>query len=137
MTHPPETFESGTYGLGYPQPYPFPLPEGLPRSVSSLGLEASRVCFTGSGRVLGFTVSSTKASGQFVQVFDASTLPADGAIPLVSIDVATVTAKGIAWDPYGRWFDRGFVICNSSTQGSKTIGSADCLFDVQYVPQAI
>ena len=47
------------------------------------------------------------------------------------------TAKGVAFTPGGRWFTIGCIVCNSSTQGSKTIGSADCLFDVQYIPQVI
>ena len=136
-TFPTETFETTSYGLGYPNPYPFGVPEQLPRSAFSTVLEASHVAVSGACRVLGFTASSTRASGQFIQVFDATARPADGAIPLVSIDIATVTSKGLAWDPYGRWFDRGFVISNSTTQGSLTVGAADCLFDVQYIPQVI
>ncbi len=132
-----EPFEPQSYGLGYPQPYPFGVPETLPRSNSSQALASSLVAFTGQGRLLGFTASSTKGSGQFVQLFDAAAVPATGAIPLVSVDIATVTAKGVAFDPYGRWMDRGCVIVNSTTQGSLTIGLADCLFDVQYVPQVI
>jgi hypothetical protein len=86
---------------------------------------------------MGFSVSNTKTGSQFVQVFDSSTLPADGAIPLISIDIATATAKTLSFTPGGRWFTRGCVVCNSSTQGSKTLGSADCLFDAQYIPQVI
>jgi hypothetical protein len=133
----PETFETESYGLSVPNPYPWGAPEELPNNASSPALAASIVAFVGMGRLLGFTVSNTKASGQFIQVFDATSLPADGAVPPISIDIATVTAKGVAFDPAGRWMTRGCVICNSSTQGSKTIGSADCLFDVQYIPQVI
>ena len=32
----------------------------------------------------------------------------------------------------GREFESGLVICNSSTDATKTIGSADTFFDVQY-----
>jgi hypothetical protein len=134
---PTETFETQSYGLGYPQPYPFGIPEVLPRNATSLALEASHVVFSGQGRVLGLTVSSTRGSGQFIQIFDAISLPTTGAIPLVSVDIASATAKGVAFDPYGRWFDRGCVVSNSTTQGSLTIGSADCLFDVQFIPQVI
>ena len=133
----PETFEYQSYGLPVPQPYPFGVPEELPRNAFSTALANSIVAFTGQGRLLGFSVTSTRASGQFIQLFNSTTIPADGAIPLISIDIATVVAKGVAWDPWGRWMTAGCVICNSTTQGSKTIGSADCLFDVQYVPQVI
>jgi hypothetical protein len=27
----------------------------------------------------------------------------------------------------------GIILCNSTTQGTKTLGAADCIFDVQYV----
>lgn len=135
--YPVETFEDESYGLGTPNPYPWSLPEELPKSAHTTGLVASFVAFNGQGRLLGFTVSSTKASSQFIQLFDLVSLPADGAVPVLSIDIATVTAKGVAFDPGGRWMTRGCILCNSSTQGTKTIGSADCLFDVQYVPQVI
>jgi len=136
-TFAPETITTTAYGLAVPNPYPYGVPEELPRNAATTALSASIVAFTGQGRLMGFSVSSTRASGQFIQLFNASTLPADGAIPLVSIDIATVTAKGVAFDPSGRWMTIGCVICNSTTQGSKTLGSADCLFDVQYIPQVI
>ena len=135
--YPTETFETQSYGLGFPQPYPFGMPEELPRNAFTPALAASLVAFTGQGRVLGISVSSTKGSAQFFQVFNANAVPANGAVPLLSIDIATVTAKGIAFTPGGRWFSVGCVVANSSTQGSLTIGSADCLFDVQYIPQVI
>ena len=43
----------------------------------------------------------------------------------------------LEWSAGGRWMDRGIVWTNSSTQGTKTIGAADCLFDTQYLPQVI
>jgi hypothetical protein len=137
MSSTPETFEYQSYGLAVPNPYPWSIPEELPRNASTPALAASLVAFVGQGRLMGITVSNTKASSQFIQVFDATTLPADAAVPIISIDIATVIAKGISFDPGGRWMTRGCVICNSSTQGSKTIGSADCLIDVQYIPQVI
>jgi hypothetical protein len=112
-------------------------PEELPRNAATPALSSSIVAMVGSGRLVGFSVSNTKASAQFFQLFDLGALPADGAIPVLSIDIATVVAKSVNFGPDGRWMTRGIVICNSSTQGSKTIGSADCLFDVQYVPQVI
>lgn len=138
MSNPTITYENTSVGLGYVQPYPFlGIPEELPRNAFTPAVANSLVAFTGQGRVLGISISSTRASSQFIQVFNASSVPADGAVPLISIDIATVVAKAIAFDPYGRWFTIGCVVCNSSTQGTKTIGSADCLFDVQYIPQVI
>ena len=82
--------------------------------------------------VYGFTVYSTKASAQFLNVFNASALPADTAVPLFSWPLAANNGVGFSWAPNGRRFHAGLVLCNSSTDATKTIGSADCFFDVQY-----
>ena|SRR5437867_1633406 len=83
-----------------------------------------------SGLLFGFWVSSVAA--QFIQVFDASSLPADTAVPLLSFPVAATSGVGSAWIP-PRSFRNGLVLCNSSTQHTKTLGSADCIFDVQAI----
>lgn len=125
------------YDLALPNPYPYGLPEELPRSVANPALAASIVAMVGEGRLLGFTVTNTKASAQFFQLFDAGALPADTAVPLLAVDIAASSAKGVDWGTDGRWMSRGIVICNSSTIATKTLGAADCIFDVQYVPQVI
>ena len=129
--------EDPAYGLQLPQTYPWSWPEEMPRSAVNTTLAASFIAMEGQGRLLGVTVTNTKASAQFFQMFDASSLPADTAVPIISVDIAANTAKGLFWGESGRWMRQGIVFCNSSTQGTKTIGSADCLFDCQYVPQVI
>jgi hypothetical protein len=104
----------------------------LPNNSPSRTVEASRVVKTGNGILYGITVTNTKASAQFVQIFDASAVPADGAVPLLSKSVPAGDAVGLQWLP-GRVFLTGLVVCNSSTSATKTVGSADCLFDVQFV----
>ena len=86
------------------------------------------------GRVVvyGFTVYNTKASAQYLNVFDANTIPAEGAVPLFSWPLAAHTGVGFGYQPNGRQFQTGLVLCNSSTDATKTIGSADCQFDVQF-----
>jgi len=132
-----ETFPVDSYGLGEPQPYPYGPPEEYPRNASSNALASSQVGFAGQGRLYGFSVSSTRASGQFVQLFDASAVPANGAIPILSLNIATGTSIAVDFGSEGRWMRIGVVVANSTTQGSLTLGSADCLFDVQYLPQVI
>lgn len=82
--------------------------------------------------VQGFTVYSTKASAQYLNMFDADALPADTSVPIFSWALGANNGVGISWAPRGREFLSGLVLCNSSTDATKTIGSADCLFDVQY-----
>jgi hypothetical protein len=106
---------------------------GWPLNVSSQAAEASHIIKSGAGRLFGFTVYNSNVGAQFIQLHDAQTLPADGAVPVFVCKVATVVDKGVFWGDWGRFFDRGIVICNSSTFATKTIGAADCFFDAQYL----
>lgn len=103
-----------------------------PLNVSSLVLENSHIVKTGKGVLVGFTALNTAVAGQFIQVFDRSTLPLDGAVPDFVIDIGASTSRAVNWIP-GRTFHTGCFICNSSTAATKTIGSANCFFDVQYI----
>lgn len=82
--------------------------------------------------VYGVTVYSSKASAQWIQFFDANVLPADASVPLFVWNLAANIGVGFGWQPNGRQFQTGLVICNSSTETTKTIASADCFFDVQF-----
>jgi hypothetical protein len=104
----------------------------LPLNIHSNALAASISVKSGQAILYGFTVLNTNASAQYVQVFDARTLPADGIVPAVVVRVAGADDKGVQWIP-GRTFRQGIVICNSSTPDTKTLGAADCFFDVQFV----
>ncbi len=84
--------------------------------------------------VYGFTVYNTKSSAQYLNVFDANLLPAEASVPLWSWPVAANNGVAFGYGPNGRRFKTGLVLCNSSTDATKTIGSADCFFDVQYEP---
>jgi hypothetical protein len=104
----------------------------LPLNNPSRALESFRVVKTGDGWLYGFTVTNTNAAAQFVLVFDAHDLPAEGAVPLIGKSVPAGDAVGFSWLPPRR-FEAGLVLCNSTTQATKTIGAANCLFDAQYV----
>lgn len=105
--------------------------EYLPSNLHSNGLAAS-VQIAGAHELYGFTVNNTSAAAQYILVFDLAVLPADGAVPDVSFTAPAASDKGVLWIP-ARKMLQGIVICNSSTAGSKTIGAADCFFDVQYL----
>lgn len=105
--------------------YPGPLNYSAARLLSSIVVPGRIV-------VYGFTVYNTKGSAQYLNVFDANTLPGDNAVPLFSWPLAANNGVGFSWAPNGRQFQGGLVLCNSSTDTLKTIGSADCFFDVQF-----
>lgn len=87
---------------------------------------------TGYLRVYGFTVYNSNAAAQFIQVFNASSLPADTAVPSMVFNLPTKQTLAVYYGEMGRLFTRGIVLCNSSTDTTKTIGAADCFFDVEY-----
>ncbi len=101
-----------------------------PENYATGALHAS-VVVPGNIVVYGFTVYNTGAA-QYINVFDANFVPANAAVPLFSWAVAANSGVGFVWPANGRRFKTGLVICNSSTDTVKTIGAADCFFDVQY-----
>src|SRR5690348_17286280 len=99
-----------------------------PANKSSLAYVASFVVKSGPALLFGFTVYSSKASAQFIQWFDAATVPADGVVPAGVISIAATSDREMLWIP-PRTFNTGIVLCNSSTGPTKTLASADCFFD--------
>jgi hypothetical protein len=95
------------------------------------GVAASLVVKATSGLLAGFTVSSVSA--QFIQVFDLAALPANAAVPVLSFEISALSSRSFAAMPFPRGFKNGIVIANSSTQHALTIGSANCIFDAQYL----
>ncbi len=108
-----------------PDEYPGPLN-------FNVGVKVASIVVPGRIVVYGFTVYNTKASAQFINCFDANALPANGGVPLFSWALAANTGVGFGFPVNGRQFQTGLVLCNSSTDATVTIGSADCFFDVQF-----
>jgi hypothetical protein len=103
--------------------------------VTANALEASAVVVTKPAILYTVFVTNT-GPDQYLQFFDAVALPANGAKPLICIQMIGGYA-GVLDVPVGRPFSTGIVVCNSTTQATKTIGAADCYFDVTYRRQPI
>lgn len=96
---------------------------------STTAYATNKVASTVPARVHGVSGYNSGAE-QFVQIHDAAALPADAAVPRVVFKVAAASNFSIAFEePVG--FDVGVVVCNSSTGPTKTIGAADCWFQVE------
>jgi hypothetical protein len=106
----------------------------LPANASSSKLEASHFVLSGAGYLLSFVVSNTNASAQFIQFFDQTQAPGSGAVPRVVFTVSGSADRVVSYPLPGRLFYAGIWVANSSTSATLTAGSADCFFDVQYLP---
>lgn len=104
------------------------------KNATTTAYAASLVASSSPALCIGFSGFNASASPQFIQVHNAPSLPADTAIPEITFRVAASTEFSYHFGNSGREFSDGMVICNSSTGPTKTIGSADCWFDVQIKP---
>jgi uncharacterized protein YoxC len=103
-----------------------------PTNSTSVVLEASRVIKAAAGTIYGITGHNDSNTAQFIHIYNSTTVPANGAVPVVVFRVAGRSTFTLDWGIYGRFFSTGVSISNSSTLATKTIGAADCWFDVQY-----
>lgn len=110
-----------------------PLPAGWPANATSPVLSKSILAKAGIGKLFGFTATSTNVAAQFILVFDTNAVPANGAVPLMTFNVALSSFVTAYFGSVGRAFAHGIFLCNSTTQGTLTLGAADTIFDVQYV----
>jgi hypothetical protein len=93
---------------------------------------ASAIVKANPGALFGWTITNTNGAARYIQFFDSLTVPADTAVPLMSILVA-IGATSLVSLIRPRVFLKGIVVCNSSTGATKTIGAADSIVDIQYV----
>src|SRR5439155_13217935 len=76
-----------------------------PLSIHSNAYEKSRVIKTGPGKLYGFTVYSSNVAAQFIQLYDAAILPANGATPWAVFTVSATANLGVSYGTVGATFN--------------------------------
>lgn len=100
---------------------------------NSTALETSRVIKASAGRLYKLTVTSSRSSDQYFQIFNSTTVPADATAPIyVQVLTAGSTIEFNFSDLGGAYFSTGISVSNSTTLATKTIGSADCFITAEY-----
>lgn len=112
----------------------------FPANATSAAYENARIVKAAPGTLIGFSGYSSRATSQFVQVHDAAKVPTTGDVPAFVMPVNATAGFNQEWGTvrvgpvlvFGRTFQHGIVIVNSTTGPTYTAGAADTFFDVQY-----
>lgn len=112
---------------------PTVLAQYAPTVSSSIAYETSRQVKNGSGVIYSVLGYNSKVSAQFIQVFNSPVAAADGAIPLFIFVVGASSNFNLDFGERGKYLNQGIYVCNSSSGPTKTIGSADCWFNISYI----
>ncbi len=105
--------------------------QGADQTNNSGALAASLMILAAPGTLYSLSGYNDSASDQFIQLFDAAAVPADATVPKLVLVAYAQTPFSFDF-PAGRLFTTGIVVCNSSTDVTKTIGSANCIFDATF-----
>lgn len=93
---------------------------------------ASGVVKAGPGTVYTVQVSNANAAARFFQFYNLTAVPADTAVPFMTIQVPASSSKEVDLGAYGIAFSTGICWATSSTQSTKTIAAAEAIVNVTY-----
>ncbi|MFZ4777748.1 MAG: hypothetical protein ACOYM3_20455 [Terrimicrobiaceae bacterium] len=94
---------------------------------NSTAYEISRV-IQGSACTLATLSVDNSGPGQFIQLFDSATVPADGVAPVWTFRIPAASSVAVDFGASGLPFTNGCAASNSTTGPTKTQGSANCFF---------
>lgn len=99
----------------------------------SSAYENSAVIKAAPGTVYRISGYSSDANPVWIQLHDATSLPADTAVPILTpLYVGAGENFDFDLSTIGRFCEKGIVVCNSSTGPTKSLDGATAWFNIQY-----
>lgn len=118
-----------------------PLPAGVvigalagATRISSTVFEGSKVLKAGAGTLVSLTGSTTAVTDQYIQLFNSTTVPANGTAPITYFTLPAGSDFSYDLPITGMPFTVGITVSNSTTTSTKTAGAADCWFCAVIAP---
>lgn len=93
--------------------------------VQSTALAEKLEIKSGSGQLVSLVGYNDGASEQYIQIHDAASAPASGAVPIFTFKAGAGATFSLDTPVK---FTQGLWVCNSSTAATLTAGGADCWF---------
>lgn len=104
-----------------------------PSRYSTTAYATSGTVKSSAGTLYGFYGYNSKTSSQFIQIHNLAVVPAEAAVPIITIIVPAQSNFAFSTGQFGMYFNTGITWVNSSTGPTKTIGSADVWMVAQYI----
>lgn len=98
----------------------------------SVAYENAEVVKASPGTVHRISGYSSDANPVWIQLHDSVTVPADTAVPILTIYVGAGENFDFDLSTIGRFCEKGIVVCNSSTGPTKSIDGATAWFNIQF-----
>jgi hypothetical protein len=86
----------------------------------------------GPARLYNLTVTSQLSSDQYVMLFDAAAVPANGAAPVAAFKVPAGSTATLDYGWRGKAFNKGICWSNSTTLPDLTAGAANCYAEANW-----
>lgn len=112
-----------------------PLPAGVvigtlagAATINSTVFETGHILKASAGTLVSLMGHTTAASTQYIQLFNSTTIPADGTAPRMMLTLPASSDFSVDLPITGMPFTTGISVSNSSTTSTKTSGSPDVWF---------